>query len=71
MTKKSSNNFPYRPKDYVTPRSMKQAYGYEPVLYVTEDKNERLSDTINIVLNIVVWGSAIASAAYLVYQSFK
>jgi hypothetical protein len=27
----------YRHKDYVTPRSMKEAYGWEPPLYVEED----------------------------------
>jgi hypothetical protein len=26
----------YRHKDYVTPRSMKEAYGWEPPLYVEE-----------------------------------
>jgi len=33
----------FRHKDYYTPRSMREAYGFEPMLYVREKKKEYLT----------------------------
>lgn len=65
MTDKQYKPFSeYRHKDYVTPRSMKEVYGHEPVLYTEE---EPPTDYVALgVLFVLV----LLFAAYAVYVLF-
>lgn len=44
----------YRHKDYVTPRSMKEAYGHEPVLYTDEEEREVRGVIIALLYSLAV-----------------
>lgn len=62
----------YRHKDYRTPRSMREAYGYEPVLY--EERRVRMvggEDFMDITLPFVLlWFFAVVVVACLVLVIF-
>lgn len=63
MTDKQYKPFSeYRHKDYVTPRSMKEAYGHDPVLYTDEEEKD---------LTPLAWACVVVVllmfAAYAVY----
>jgi hypothetical protein len=54
----------FRHKDYYTPRSMREAYGFEPMLYVQEKKKEYLTATllcyVAIVIIVVIYAVVLA-----------
>jgi len=52
----------YRPHDYRLPRSMREAYGYEPVLYVQDDDHSLTRWT-----GAFVWLSAIGLVIWYAY----
>ena len=69
MTDKQYKPFSeYRHKDYVTPRSMKEAYGHDPVLYTVEEEEEEKD------LAPLAWACVVVVlllfAAYAVYVLF-
>lgn len=53
----------YRHKDYRTPRSMKEAYGYESDLHIEEQENE--GDTLVGIVCLIVFGFLIGLFAYM------
>lgn len=64
----------YRPHDYRTPRSAREAFGYDVDLY----EGDRLAHTtqkesyiLYLLVNAIVWVSCIISVSYVVYQSIK
>lgn len=66
----------YRDKDYRTPRSMREAYGYDVQLY-EDNRLARAPESnpyiVDLIINLVVWGSVVLSLSYLIfiYQSIK
>jgi hypothetical protein len=52
----------YRHKDYYIPRSMREAYGWEPPLYVEEESVEA-----GVVVGVVVIGLTFIAAALFVW----
>ena len=49
----------YRAKDYRTPRSMREVYGYEPQIYeeeATRTSTSKLELVICLVLMVLVYG---------------
>jgi len=70
MTDKQYKPFSeYRHKDYVTPRSMKEAYGHDPVLYTVEEEEEEEKDLAPLAWACVVV-VLLLFAAYAVYVLF-
>lgn len=58
----------YRAKDYRLPRSMREAYGYDPVLYEYEEKKFELPPVVIGVL-VVAWLSAMYMVGLYVARS--
>jgi len=58
----------HRPHDYRLPRSMREAYGYEPVLYEEERKKFELNPVV-AVLCVVAWLTALYWAVLFVVRT--
>ena len=56
----------YRDKDYVTPRSMKEAYGHDPVLYTIEEEKELSLLTWMRVVTVVFLSAALAVVLWVI-----
>lgn len=66
MTDKQYKPFSeYREKDYRLPRSTKEAYGYDPVLYTYEKERDFISTSFALVVLLVVLLLSAAFAAFL------
>lgn len=56
----------YRHKDYVTPRSTKQAYGYDTVLYTVEEEKELTPLAWACVVVVVLLSAALAAVLWVI-----